>query len=109
MGSSLIKFAFLLLAIVALSVSATRADNTAQKTFQAKCAGCHGADGKGQTGAGKALKVGDFSSPEVRKLSDAELNKIITDGKGKMPAYGKTLSGSEITDLVEYVRGLGKK
>jgi cytochrome c6 len=81
----------------------------AAATYKAKCAGCHGADGKASTGAGKALGAHDFASDEVTKMSDADLIKAVTDGKGKMPAYGKSLKESEIKDLVAYVRELGKK
>ena len=42
-------------------------------------------------------------------MSDADLVQAITSGKGKMPAYGKTLKDSEIKDLAAYVRELGKK
>lgn len=72
-------------------------------TFKAKCAMCHGADGKG----GK-MGTRDFASPEVKKETDADLTTIITKGKGKMPAYGEKLKDTEIKDLVAYVRTLGK-
>jgi mono/diheme cytochrome c family protein len=81
----------------------------AAATYKAKCAGCHGADGKAGTSAGKALGAHDFASDEVIKMSDADLTKAVTDGKNKMPAYGKSLKESEIKDLVAYVRGLGKQ
>jgi cytochrome c6 len=76
--------------------------------FKAKCALCHGPDGKGQTAVGKADKVPDFTSTDVQKLSDEELAAIITTGKGKMPAYGKSLKPDQINGLVAYVRSLGK-
>jgi cytochrome c6 len=82
---------------------------TAAATYKAKCAGCHGADGKANTGAGKALGAHDFGSEEVTKMSDADLVTIVTDGKGKMPAYGKNLKEPEIKDLVAYVRELAKQ
>ena len=91
---------------VFLSVS-MRADDAAA-TFKAKCAGCHGPDGKGNTAAGKAVGAHDFASPDVQKESDADLAGIISMGKNKMPAYGKTLKDPDITALVAYVRSLGK-
>jgi len=109
MQKGLVKYAFMLLAVSALTATAVRADTPGQKTYQAKCAGCHGADGKGQTGAGKALGAHDFTSPEIQKMSDEDLTKIIADGKNKMPPYGKSLSASEIKDLVAYIRGFAKK
>lgn len=109
MKRSFIRLAFLFVGFTALLAAAVRADTSAQKTYQAKCSACHGADGKGDTGAGKALGAHDFASPEVKKMSDAELSGIISNGKGRMPAYGKTLSTAEIKDLVDYIRGLAKK
>ncbi|HUO33732.1 MAG TPA: cytochrome c [Candidatus Acidoferrum sp.] len=109
MPKGLVRYALILLAVGALPAPGVRADASAQKTYQAKCAGCHGADGKGQTGAGKALGAHDFSAPEIQKMSDAELAQIITNGKGKMPPYGRSLSAAEIKDLVSYIRGFAKK
>jgi mono/diheme cytochrome c family protein len=98
---------FLALAFTLFLSASMRADDAAS-TFKAKCAGCHGPDGKGSTPAGKAVGAHDFSSPEVQKMSDADLAGIISAGKNKMPAYAKTLKDSEIKDLVAYVRSLSK-
>ena len=38
-----------------------------------------------------------------------ELTAIIETGKGKMPAYGKSLKPEQVKDLVAYMRSLGKK
>ncbi len=81
----------------------------AESTYKAKCAGCHGADGKGSTVPGKALGVHDFTSETVTKMSDSDLIGTITTGKNKMPAYGKSLKDTEIKDLVAYIRDLGKQ
>ncbi len=86
-----------------------RAQTDAASTFKAKCAPCHGADGKGDTPAGQKLGAHDFTSPEVAKMTDAELIEITKHGKNKMPAYADKLSDAEIKDLVAYVRQLGKK
>ena len=42
-----------------------------EKVYKAKCAGCPGADGKGETAAGKATKARDICSHEITKESDA--------------------------------------
>lgn len=99
----------LAISLVALAlVSSTARADTAEATFKAKCAMCHGPDGKGETPTGKSMKVKDFGSEDVQKMSDADLSAAITNGKGKMPPY-KTLSADQVKDLVAYVRGLGKK
>jgi len=96
------------LAVILLSTGPAAAGD-AGALYKSKCAGCHGPDGKGATGAGKALGAHDFASSEIQKMSDAELEQIISQGKNKMPAYGNKLSATEIKDLVEYIRGFAKK
>jgi cytochrome c6 len=101
------KFALATAVVFAISLSAHA--QGAAATYKMKCAGCHGADGKGATAPGKALGVHDFSSDEVTKMSDADLITIVTAGKNKMPGYGKSLKDAEIKDLVGYVREFGKQ
>jgi mono/diheme cytochrome c family protein len=97
-----------LLAGICFLGSPAKADNTAEATYKAKCAGCHGPDGKGETATGKMMKAGDFASADVQKMSDADLSGAITKGKGKMPAY-KTLTPDQVKDLVAYIRSFAKK
>jgi cytochrome c6 len=73
-----------------------RADEKSVALFKQKCAVCHGADGKGNTPAGKNTKVRSLADPEVAKQSDEELAGVIEKGKNKMPAYGKSLKPDEI-------------
>jgi len=80
----------------------------ASGTYKAKCVMCHGADGKGETPAGKKMGTHDFASPEVQKMSDAELTQVLEKGKNKMPGYAGKLKDSEIKELVAYVRTLAK-
>jgi cytochrome c6 len=86
----------------------TRADDKSAATYKAKCATCHGADGKGDTPAGKSTKVRSFADPEVVKASDDDLAGIIEKGKAKMPGYGKSMKPDEIKDMVAYIRSLAK-
>jgi len=74
--------------------------------YKSKCAMCHGPDGAGQTPSGKAMKVRDLRSAEVQKMTDKELNAIIADGKGKMPAYKAKMSQADIDALVTFIRQL---
>jgi mono/diheme cytochrome c family protein len=85
------------------------AQSDAAKVFKANCILCHSADGSGNSSAGKALKAKDLRSDEVQKSSDADLAGIITDGKGKMPAFGAKLSPDVVKSLVAYIRALPKK
>jgi len=96
--------------LVGLTLSGvpSRAQTGGEALYKAKCVACHGADGKGETTVGKANKVRDLGSADVQKQSDDELAGIISNGKGKMPAYGKSLKAEQIKDLVAYIRSLKK-
>src|SRR5713226_3341133 len=104
-----IAVAAVVLAAIALASTPARADTAAaEATFKAKCAMCHGPDGKGETATGKTMKVKDLSSEEVQKMSETDLSAAISSGKGKMPAY-KTLTPDQVKDLVAFIRTFGKK
>jgi mono/diheme cytochrome c family protein len=106
--AGIMLIALALATIVFLSTPAKGDTAAAEATYKAKCASCHGPDGKGETATGKMMKVKDFSSAEVQQMSDADLTAAITSGKGKMPAY-KTLSADQVKDLVAHIRAFGKK
>ncbi|HEX8810444.1 MAG TPA: cytochrome c [Terracidiphilus sp.] len=89
-------------AVMAICSSPAVAQDAAA-TYKAKCAMCHGADGKG----GK-MGTRDFASADVKAETDAQLTDIITKGKGKMPAYGGKLADADIKGLVTYIRSLAK-
>ena len=94
----------LLLAIVAMvlaPLAAVAADGAA--VYKAKCASCHGPDGKGETSIGKSLKLRGLASADVQKITDADLAKVISDGKGKMPAYKGKLTPAQIRDVAAFV------
>lgn len=94
----------------ALLVVSARAkpQDTGDKVYKAKCASCHGADGKGESPAGKATKARDFCSAEVSKETDDEWTTLIVKGKNKMPAYEKRLTEAEIKAVVAHIRSLCK-
>jgi cytochrome c6 len=105
---SLVIAATALIALGLTSVPAEAQDDGAA-LYKTKCAACHGADAKGDTAVGKANKIRDLSSADVQQKSDADLTTLITAGKGKMPAYGKSLKPDQVKDLVAYIRSLAKK
>ena len=80
-----------------------------QAVYDKSCKSCHGADGAPNATIAKMMKVEmkDLKSAEVQAMSDADIKKVITDGKGKMkPA--KTVSGGDADNVVAYIRGLKK-
>ena len=106
---SLLLFAAFVLSLAFVSAQAQNASNDGAALYKAKCAMCHGPDGAGKTPAGQKANVRDLSSPEVQKQSDSDLSHVIGQGKGKMPAFGKTLSDDQIKLLVAHIRELAKK
>lgn len=72
-----------------LLAGAANADPKTERTFKAKCASCHGADGKAQTEQGKKLKIPDMTTAAWQaKTSDARLNEVLAGAKIK-DATGK--------------------
>ena len=92
--------------VFVLSVSA-HAQNASETLYKSKCVGCHGADGTGSA-TGKKMGAHDFTTADVQGMSDTELSTIITNGKNKMPPYGKSLKPEDVKGLVAYVRTLKK-
>jgi mono/diheme cytochrome c family protein len=102
-----IKLAFIGI-MVAVTVSPVLAQSSGADTYKAKCQMCHGADGLGNTPAGKAMKARPFNSPDVLKESDTDLMAVIKNGKNKMPAFAGKLTDAQIADVVAYIHTLQK-
>lgn len=99
--------AITLILTITLAPLAFAADGAA--VYKAKCASCHGVDGKGQTPMGKKMNLRDLGSPEVQKQTDKELYDWTAVGKGKMPGYKDKLTDEEIKALVTHMRAFAKK
>jgi mono/diheme cytochrome c family protein len=111
-GEAMKKLAVLLVAVgfgVIAMPSAGAAEIDAAAIYKSKCAACHGADGKGQTVMGKNFHLRDLGSEAVQKQKGEEIENIIANGKGKMPAYKGKLSEAEIDALVTYIRSFAPK
>ncbi len=96
----------LIAAGAAIALAAPVAEN-----WENHCAKCHGADGKGQTKAGKKLNVKDDTDAKVQaEMTDDAMIKATADGvfdkagKERMKAYKEELSAAEIKELVAYIR-----
>ena len=65
-----------------------------QAIFQKNCVRCHGANGKrGANGAHDLTKS---------NLNEFGRTYLITNGLGKMPAFGKTLTPEQVQQVVAY-------
>ena len=99
--STILAFAF----VIGITTHLYAQDDTAA-LYKSKCQVCHGADGKGDTPAGQKMGAKDFRSPEVAKMSDAEMIEAVKKGKGKMQGYDGKLTDDQIKALVKYLRSL---
>ena len=96
---------FLPVCVVFVALGAVQAFGAAadgKAVFDAKCKGCHKADGSGMA----AMKMRALGSAEVQAKADADLKKDITAGVGKMKA--QTVTDAQAADLVAYIRTLKK-
>jgi mono/diheme cytochrome c family protein len=91
----------LTLAALLVPLAATAADG--KEIYTKRCAGCHGADGAGKTTMGEKMGVASLVGT---KLSAAELQAVISDGRKKMPAYKEKMSADELKAVAEYVKAL---
>lgn len=103
------RMAVAILSVMAFSAMTLFAQGPGADTYKAKCAMCHAPDGSGNTPAGKATKTPSFNSPEMLKMSTAQLVAGTKNGKGKMPAYSGKLTEAQITNVVAYIQTLQKK
>jgi len=105
----LVLFVGLTLFVVSIVRASPGPDSAASSaTFRTKCAMCHGPDGSGSE-VGKSMNVPDLRAPVVQKLPDAELAKVISNGKGGMPPFKNSLSEEQIHALVAHIRSLHQK
>jgi len=78
--------------------------------YNAKCAICHGKDGRGLPNW-RSKGQPDFSDAKWQKAhTDAQIFDATKNGKGKfMPAFKAKMSDEEITAVVARIRSFGKK
>ncbi len=107
--------AALFAALVFTTAALAAPDAKIARAFRAKCASCHGAEGKGDTEQGKKLGIKDLGAAEFQKAaSDAAIKKTISEGKkapGKdegMDGFKDQLSEEQIDGLVAFVRSLAR-
>jgi mono/diheme cytochrome c family protein len=91
------------------SVAAVGDATEGRAIVKARCAPCHGADGSGKTSMGTKYGLSDWRSEEVQAHSDAELDRILHEGAGRVSATAhksKALSADEIGNVVAFIRSL---
>ena len=79
----------------------------AASIYNSKCAKCHGRDGRSKTTRGRLAHSRDLSKSDWQDdVSDERIYNSISNGKGKMPSFKKSLTDAQINSLVTYVRSL---
>jgi mono/diheme cytochrome c family protein len=87
------------------SFSARAADAKAgQLVYEVHCKGCHGPNGAAPANVAKFAngRIADLRSSQVQSLSNADLVKTITLGKGKMRG-DTTIMGKDLDDLIAFL------
>ena len=82
-------------------------DVDASVLFEKHCDTCHGKDGQAKTFKAKFNHARNLTDAKWQsEVTDERLFNSISNGKGKMPAWGKKLTEAQINSLVAYVRKL---
>jgi len=78
--------------------------------YAQRCLNCHGPAGKGDGQGAAALqaRIPDFRAT-VERRSTGQIRRIITEGRGMMPAFDPALTPAEINDMVRMVRFLSRE
>jgi mono/diheme cytochrome c family protein len=86
------------------SIQTTQEPN-ADQIYSARCARCHGEDGKAETNMGKRMGARNFVDKAWHdSTKDEDITATIKEGSGAMPAFGSKLSEAEIKAVVGKIR-----
>lgn len=105
---AIVLAALILLLLRSVPAVAMPQDHSARNLFNSTCASCHGQSGV-PTAVGKSLNAPNLGSTAVQKQTTAQLQQIISDGKGNMPPFKGSLSEAQIDSLITYIRVFSKK
>jgi len=105
----------LLVLVVPDARAAPPADKKTERLWKAKCASCHGVEGKADTEQGKIMALPDLSSAAWQKattddrIRDQILNGVKKQKNGKsveMNPFKDELQPEQVDALIGYVRSL---
>jgi mono/diheme cytochrome c family protein len=103
------RLACLAVLLVAVATRAAAADPDGAALYQAKCASCHGPDGRGDTPVGKALKVHSLLEPRwAADDAPAAIAKAVREGVPGMPSMASKLGAAEIEAVAKATHDLAR-
>lgn len=94
--------------------SAAHAANMAggDRIYEQRCAACHGANGRGDGPVAGSLKQKPWSFADKKRMAqekdDRHFTKVITEGSGPMPPFGRQLSQADVNDAILHIRMFAK-
>ena len=95
---------------LALVIGCSRGEKTVEQrgagVFLRTCSGCHGPDGRGSQRPGFKVPPRNLRDPSMRAFSDDDIARVVREGKGQMPPFGKLISPEDLSALVRFVRTL---
>lgn len=77
-----------------------------QELFLRHCATCHGENGMGKSFVAQQPGMPDVSDLTSSTATEDEQLRILTQGRGAMPAFGTRLSAPQRHLLIRYIRTL---
>lgn len=108
-GVVLAVFSVCALLLAALAPNVFAQAKSGRDIYLDKCAVCHGEDGAGKTVKGKKVHCKDIRQT-IKKDSEADMIKIVTDGKGaNMDSFKGQFTPDQIRAVVEYYRSLASQ
>jgi mono/diheme cytochrome c family protein len=82
-----------------------------KKVYADKCVRCHGVGGKGDGPKAETLEKKPMDYTDKKRMgefTDAQLKKVVLDGKQPMPGYQGKMSDKELEDVIAYIRTFAK-
>jgi mono/diheme cytochrome c family protein len=107
---------FMKMILAALSIAAVSAGvalaadaKAGAAVYDKSCKSCHGADGTPNPAIAKMMKVEmkDLKSADVQGMSEADIKKVVAEGKGKMKPVA-SVTGAAADNVAAYVHSLKK-
>jgi len=93
--------------------AAAKVSKKADRLFRAKCASCHGRDGKGDTEQGKKMKIINMTDAAWQKrMTDAKIKETVLNGisrtadgvKKEMESFKGKVDDKKMALLIERIR-----